>query len=653
MTRYLIRATTIALCVAGSAGCETTPAYPVKQGYTPPAPIQPQYPVHAAASTPPLGSAQAGSVETSSTTGAPSPAPVESGSLPPVTPGAGAPGSYGEPQPPAATPYTPPSEYAPASEPSYTPRATSEPVRYAAQGKVVTPRGMYRDYVVKKGDHLDAIAADFQSSRKILAEANHLKAPAYAINPGQHIKVPVERAYEAQSGDTLTVIAKRFGVSVADLSDINNLSAKARLKPGLLVALPASFEDHGPVKLAATSYAETTPTPRAPRRTPRSTVEESGPYVPSQAALAAGAARRAETQQPAYTPPSPTASAAPRNVTPNPPMANQAAIVTAGQGRFIWPVRGEIFGFWLTGVGRRNDGLDIRAPQGTSVHAAAAGDVVYAGDQVKRFRRPGPGETFGRLGDCLRPPRQDHRADAPNGHAGPGAGRGGHDRRGERAADPLRDPLCRQPGGQGQAAGSVASLAKIAGRGRADVAPCNGSASQRLSKFPGQVADELPSDAARPRPAKLRPAQRAALQVCRLEAKPLGIGAHGGEVGRLIHGRKADPQSKAVGNADLFLRILRRGDGAAHFGMIPGHQMPTIGGGQEERVGRRPGHAPLQSGFQRLGRSRTVLERKVVAEHDEPLGTPAQELEKLGQGGHRVPIHFNEFQRRHGAPPRP
>ncbi len=386
MTRYLIRATTIALCVAGSAGCETTPAYPVKQGYTPPAPIQPQYPVHAAASSPPPTSSQAGSVESSSTAAATSSAPVESGTLPPVTPGAGAPGSYGEPQPPAATPYTPPSESAPASEPSYAPRATSEPVRYAAQGKVVTPRGMYRDYVVKKGDHLDAIAADFQSSRKILAEANHLKPPAYAINPGQHIKVPVEKAYEAQSGDTLTVIAKRFGVSVADLSDINNLSAKARLKPGLLIALPASFEDHGPVKLASTSYAETTPAPRAIRRAPRSTVEESGPYVPSQAALAAGAARRAETQQPAYTPPPTSASAAPRNVTPNPPMANQAAIVAAGQGRFLWPVRGEIIsGFGVTGVGRRNDGVDIRAPQGTVVHAAAAGDVVYAGNQVPGF----------------------------------------------------------------------------------------------------------------------------------------------------------------------------------------------------------------------------------------------------------------------------
>jgi murein DD-endopeptidase MepM/ murein hydrolase activator NlpD len=67
-------------------------------------------------------------------------------------------------------------------------------------------------------------------------------------------------------------------------------------------------------------------------------------------------------------------------------MANQVAIVSAGQGRFLWPVHGDIIsGFGVTGVGRRNDGLDIRSPQGAVVHAAAAGDVVYAGNQVPGF----------------------------------------------------------------------------------------------------------------------------------------------------------------------------------------------------------------------------------------------------------------------------
>jgi murein DD-endopeptidase MepM/ murein hydrolase activator NlpD len=60
--------------------------------------------------------------------------------------------------------------------------------------------------------------------------------------------------------------------------------------------------------------------------------------------------------------------------------------MAAGKGRFVWPVRGEILAaFGVQDVDRRNDGVDIRSPLGTAVHAAAAGEVVYAGDQVPGF----------------------------------------------------------------------------------------------------------------------------------------------------------------------------------------------------------------------------------------------------------------------------
>jgi murein DD-endopeptidase MepM/ murein hydrolase activator NlpD len=60
--------------------------------------------------------------------------------------------------------------------------------------------------------------------------------------------------------------------------------------------------------------------------------------------------------------------------------------MAAGKGRFVWPVRGQILSaFGVQDVDRRNDGVDIKSPMGTSVHAAAAGEVVYAGDQVPGF----------------------------------------------------------------------------------------------------------------------------------------------------------------------------------------------------------------------------------------------------------------------------
>ena len=256
-------------------------------------------------------------------------------------------------------------------------------MRYQTDGKVVTAKGMYRDYVVQKGDHLDAIARDLKTTRRELVEANRL-GESYAIRPGRHLKVPVAKAYVAVSGDTLGGVAKRFGVSLGELSNLNDLPERGRLTPGMYIALPDNFEDHGPTRITVTEQAYVAPRPRAvyhPAPT-TSLPPAGGAYVPSPYALAAAAAARARAAQPTptYTPPS---YAAPR---PAETAATQAAMVSAGQGRFVWPVRGQILSnFGVTGVGRRNDGVDIAGVAGTDVRAAASGEVVYAGDQVPGF----------------------------------------------------------------------------------------------------------------------------------------------------------------------------------------------------------------------------------------------------------------------------
>jgi murein DD-endopeptidase MepM/ murein hydrolase activator NlpD len=260
-------------------------------------------------------------------------------------------------------------------------------VRYVADGKVVAARGMYRDYEVQKGDHLDAIARDLNTTRRELIDANHLRKP-YGIRPGEHLKVPVAKAYVVASGDTLGAVAKRFGVGLGELSALNDLPERGRLTPGMYVALPAHYDDHGPSRVTEQAYA--TPRPRtvyrpepAPAYTPPAT---GGAYVASSEAVAAGAAHRAETAQPSSAPnfayARPTSEASRQ---PEAPVA-ASALANLGQGKFIWPVKGDILSkFGASGAGRRNDGVDIAAPTGTEVRATAVGEVVYAGDQVPGF----------------------------------------------------------------------------------------------------------------------------------------------------------------------------------------------------------------------------------------------------------------------------
>jgi murein DD-endopeptidase MepM/ murein hydrolase activator NlpD len=266
------------------------------------------------------------------------------------------------------------------------------PARYAAGGRVVTPKGMYRQYVVERHDHLDAIARDLQASPDEIIEANHLRHPD-RLTPGQRLKIPVEKAYVAESGDTLALVARRFGVSLSQLADINNLSERARLQVGDQVALPADFHDHGPVEvepprlvMESSSYGRGyAPTPRGGAYAPDSRVASATPGygAPYEATPKGGIytpppTPRATPSAPGYLPPTPAE--------PGASSLSDTQIAALAHNRFIWPVHGEILNrFGAKGLGVRNDGVDVSSPEGSVVHAAAAGDVVYAGNQIPGY----------------------------------------------------------------------------------------------------------------------------------------------------------------------------------------------------------------------------------------------------------------------------
>lgn len=52
---------------------------------------------------------------------------------------------------------------------------------------------------------------------------------------------------------------------------------------------------------------------------------------------------------------------------------------------FRWPVEGTLFSKYGPRDGLAHDGIDIAAPEGTPVRAAADGRVIYAGDEVRGY----------------------------------------------------------------------------------------------------------------------------------------------------------------------------------------------------------------------------------------------------------------------------
>ncbi|MHB1472864.1 MAG: lytic transglycosylase [Dermatophilaceae bacterium] len=123
------------------------------------------------------------------------------------------------------------------------PRTKPAPTRAAAAVRTAT-------YVVRSGDTLSGIAASYKVSLATLYSLNKISRTAY-IQPGQRISVPAPAAtakakataspavttviITVRSGDTLSDIAVRQGVTTASLLKANGLSLRSILQIGQML----------------------------------------------------------------------------------------------------------------------------------------------------------------------------------------------------------------------------------------------------------------------------------------------------------------------------------------------------------------------------------------------------------------------------------
>ena len=283
-----------------------------------------------------------------------------------------------EPQAPSAS----------APPPSSGERTTTE---QRVTGRVVSIDVPGKSYKVKSGDNLERIAGRLDSSVDELARLNKLKKP-YRLQPGQTIRGPgtSARAYTVGRGDTVADIARRFGVTEAELRSANGLRRGAAVAPGRRLRLPAGYRDRGPITATVRAPEAAAPPPSRPAPSSFDTPAPVGQRLPPPRSAPRPPEVVLPDQPQPYRPP-PGQTPYPRSGSvPGAPVASpqvsDGQISEMGRGMFIWPIQGQVIsGFGGRGQGPRNDGLNIRGNAGDPVRAAAAGDIVYAGDQVPGF----------------------------------------------------------------------------------------------------------------------------------------------------------------------------------------------------------------------------------------------------------------------------
>ena len=189
-------------------------------------------------------------------------------------------------------------------------------------------------------------------------------------------------AYIMQAHDTLFGVSRRFGIPIKSLMDSNGLSPQSGVKIGQKIILSDQAKDKG-VDPHATGPGLIDLHPQNVA-VPKSVLPSNKPETPS--------VKPADTTKPTATP-QPQADAGQK---PKPTVASAEAlpkgfpaasvISERGKGHFIWPLTGDIvvkYGQIAPNV--KNDGVNIAASEGTPVKAAASGEVVYVGSDVKEL----------------------------------------------------------------------------------------------------------------------------------------------------------------------------------------------------------------------------------------------------------------------------
>ena len=199
----------------------------------------------------------------------------------------------------------------------------------------------------KRPAHYAAVSATGEvdeSKRQRYVPKTHVSPPVKQNAPDYSVVTgsvqPITTDYTVQPGDSLSRIASRNGTTVAALQAANGLNG-TNISIGQTLKMPSGID---PVTTASVKPATQEPLP-------------------------------------ANVDPIVTGSLKPSAVDDSTP-----APARTGISDFRWPVKGRVVStFGESGTNGKNEGIDISVPEGTAVHAAENGVVIYAGSEISSY----------------------------------------------------------------------------------------------------------------------------------------------------------------------------------------------------------------------------------------------------------------------------
>lgn len=126
----------------------------------------------------------------------------------------------------------------PQSQPTKTFESTPKTNRSNSKNSANQNAGATESYTVQSGDNLTQLAKRYGVSLPELAKLNNLANNA-SLRIGETIKVPkLTTTYKVKSGDNLISLARRYGITTEELAQLNNLANNASLRIGQTLTVP-------------------------------------------------------------------------------------------------------------------------------------------------------------------------------------------------------------------------------------------------------------------------------------------------------------------------------------------------------------------------------------------------------------------------------